>query len=172
MTIFPRLRYVRGAVKVRPKTIADEPWLRAFLEREWGGTSMLVHGDEIDLTAFPALVADRNAGIAIFRADEPAELLLLSAAKHRAGVGSALLSAVVATLRARGRRSLRVTTTNDNLDALRFYQRRGFRLVDLRPGALSAARRRKPSIPDRGKYGIPLTDELDLVLDLFAVAEQ
>jgi ribosomal protein S18 acetylase RimI-like enzyme len=28
--------------------------------------------------------------------------------------------------------SLRVTTTNDNLDALRFYQRRGFRLVELR----------------------------------------
>ena len=31
-------------------------------------------------------------------------------------------------------------TTNDNLAALHFYQRRGFRLADLRPGAVDEAR--------------------------------
>jgi GNAT superfamily N-acetyltransferase len=57
---------------------------------------------------------------------------------------------------------LRLTTTNDNLDALRFYQRRGFRLVALRPGAVDAARALKPEIPVTGAHGIPLRDELDL----------
>ena len=63
-------------------------------------------------------------------------------------------------------RKLRVTTTNDNLDALRFYQRCGFHLVKLRPGAVNTARRHKPSIPKLGDYRIPLADELGLVLDL------
>jgi hypothetical protein len=37
---------------------------------------------------------------------------------------------------------LRVTTTNDNLEALRFYQRRGFKMTGLRPGAVDRARQR------------------------------
>ena len=55
-----------------------------------------------------------------------------------------------------------LTTTNDNVDALRFYQRHGFRLVELRPGAVDAARRLKPEIPATGAHGIPLRDELEL----------
>ena len=57
-------------------------------------------------------------------------------------------------------------TTNDNLDALRLYQRHRFRLVEVRPGAVDLARRAKPSIPAVGAYGIPLRDELILERDL------
>ncbi len=153
-------------MNVRRRSPQDDAWLRDVVEREWGGTSIVVHGEEIDLLAFPALIAGDGEGVAIFRQDDPAELLLLSASTKNAGVGSALLEALVAGLRDGGVRSLRVTTTNDNLDALRFYQRRGFRLIELRPAAVNAARRSKPSIPELGNYDIPLTDELDLVLDL------
>ena len=60
-----------------------------------------------------------------------------------------------------------LTTTNDNLDALRFYQRRGFRLSALRVGAVDAARATlKPELPAIGSYGISLRDELDLELEL------
>jgi hypothetical protein len=59
-----------------------------------------------------------------------------------------------------------VTTTNDNLAALRFYQRAGFRFAELRPGAVSEARSLKPSIPETGNDGIPIRDEIDLVLEL------
>ena len=59
---------------------------------------------------------------------------------------------------------LRVVTTNDNVDALRFYQRRGFRMARLRPGAVDRSRALlKPTIPETGDYGIPLSDELELV---------
>ena len=59
-------------------------------------------------------------------------------------------------------REVWLTTTNDNVDALRFYQRRGFRLAQLRPGAVDQSRQRKPEIPRVGDYGIPLRDEIDL----------
>ena len=57
-------------------------------------------------------------------------------------------------------------TTNDNLRALRFYQRRGFRLVAVHPDALERSRELKPSIPEIGLDGIPLRDELELELTL------
>jgi hypothetical protein len=56
-----------------------------------------------------------------------------------------------------------VITTNDNLDALRFYQRRGFRLAALHRGAVDDSRARlKPQIPPIGDHGIKLRDELEL----------
>ena len=55
---------------------------------------------------------------------------------------------------------------NDNLSALRFYMRRGFRLIALRPGAVDEARKRKPAISLVGQHGIPIHDELELCLAL------
>ena len=69
--------------------------------------------------------------------------------------------------REHGLRRLWVLTTNDNVDALRFYQRRGFRLSALRPGAVDEARRQlKPEIPELGEYGIPIRDEIELEMPL------
>jgi hypothetical protein len=56
----------------------------------------------------------------------------------------------------------------DNLDALRFYQRRGFRMAALRSCAVERARKLKPSIPEFGAYGLPMRDEIDLILNLGA----
>jgi hypothetical protein len=58
-----------------------------------------------------------------------------------------------------------VVTTNDNVDALRFYQRRGYRLASVDAGAVDRARAAlKPAIPEVGAHGIPLRDELELEL--------
>jgi hypothetical protein len=69
---------------------------------------------------------------------------------------------LIAKLQAETVEVLRVTTTNDNLNALRFYQRRGFRMTEVRPGAVDRARSQKPSIPLVGEFGIPIHDEIDL----------
>ena len=54
-------------------------------------------------------------------------------------------------------------TTNDNVDGLRFYQRRGFHLVELHAGAVDRSRESlKPGIPETGEYGISIRDELEL----------
>jgi ribosomal protein S18 acetylase RimI-like enzyme len=95
-----------------------------------------------------------------------AELVTINAMQMRVGVGRRLLEAVAAAARAAGAERLLVTTTNDNLAALRFYQRAGFRFAELRPGAVSDARSLKPSIPETGNDGIPIRDEIDLVLEL------
>ncbi len=95
------------------------------------------------------------------------ELSVLIAEPRGGGTGTALIAALAAEIVANGRHRIRVVTTNDNIDALRFYQRRGFRLVELRPGAVDVARATlKPGIPAIGGHGIPLRDELELELDV------
>jgi ribosomal protein S18 acetylase RimI-like enzyme len=59
-----------------------------------------------------------------------------------------------------------VITTNDNLDALRFYQRRGFRITKVHTDALKESRRLKSEIPETGLYEIPICDEIELERDL------
>ena len=68
-----------------------------------------------------------------------------------------------AARQAAGCTRLWVITTNDNVNALRFYQRRGFCLVTVHRGAVDRSRATlKPEIPAAGAYGIPLRDEIEL----------
>ena len=128
-------------------------------------------GELLDASMHPALVAWSNGdlvGAATYVIDgDHCELVTLHADERFRGVGSALLAALHDIARDAGCARLVVTTTNDNLDALRFYQRRGFRLARLRPGAVDESRARlKPEIPDVGSHGIPLRDELELEMVL------
>lgn len=98
--------------------------------------------------------------------DDGLEIVTLEAFSRYGGVGTALVSAACELARSSGLGRLWLVTTNDNLDALRFYRRRGFRLVGVAPGAVVAARAVKPSIRFVGEYGIPIRDELTLELSL------
>jgi GNAT superfamily N-acetyltransferase len=88
----------------------------------------------------------------------------LDATTKGTGAGTRLLAAAAGIAWAQHCTRLWLITTNDNLDALRFYQRRGMRLVGVTPGAVDRARRIKPEIPFTGDYGIALHDELTLEL--------
>ena len=115
----------------------------------------------------------------------PAEAFTARPKAHPTGIGihdghwrirhdrvhaGALIEAVVSTVAAQGGRELWLVTTNDNVDALRLYQRRGFHLARLDSGAIDRARDLKPTIPLLGRYGIPMRDELMLVRPLPYVA--
>lgn len=132
---------------------------------EWG-EPILARGQAYTIAECEIFVAGEMEGLAaVSGRDRPtAELVAINAFTPHQGVGTALLDFIVDRLD--GFVALRLTTTNDNLDALRFYQRRGFELATLRPGAVDKARQQKPTIPRRGDYDIPIRDELDLVLRL------
>ena len=52
------------------------------------------------------------------------------------------------------------------MHALGFYQKRGFRLVAVHPGAVNESRKLKPEIPLIGNDGIPIRDEIELEIVL------
>jgi pimeloyl-ACP methyl ester carboxylesterase len=157
----------KPAPYVREKGADDQRWVEALLQERWGSRIVIVHGASYDAAALPALVAGRQDGLATYRIDgEQAELITLDARAPGEGTGTALITALVQRLEECGVRELCVTTTNDNLRALHFYQRRGFRIAAVRCGAVDDARRQKPSISKLGQHGIPIRDEIELRLRL------
>ena len=138
-------------MKVRDKEPEDQPWIEKILSERWGGVKVIAHNEIFDAQSLPALVAGEKEGLATFRIQQSdqikfAELMTLDAVTANQGVGTALIEALISRLRTERVTVLRVTTTNDNLNALRFYQRRGFRITQVRPGAVDKSRLIKPSI--------------------------
>ncbi len=155
---------------IRPALADDRPAVDAFLAAH--ATEVVARlGELVDARRHPALVAEtdgRLLGVLTWIvAGDSLEVLNLHAAERWTGVGTALLGAVRRVAEAGGCRRLWLITTNDNTDALRFYQRRGFRLARVHPGAVDRARvTLKPWIPELGEHGIPIRDELELELPL------
>ncbi|MGA8903311.1 GNAT family N-acetyltransferase [Bradyrhizobium sp.] len=70
------------------------------------------------------------------------EILTLHPAEQWRGAGTALIETAGQLARQQGYVRLWLITTNDNVDALRFYQRRGFCLVTVHRGAVDRSRAR------------------------------
>lgn len=152
---------------IRPLRDDERAWATAFLSEFWGGATILFDdGREHRPGVLPALVAEavgERAGLATYAIDGDAcELVTLNALVSGRGVGGALVEAVAEAAAAAGATLLRVTTSNDNLVALRLYQRHGFAITSVHPGAVDRVRERKPSISTTAANGIPIRDEIDL----------
>jgi GNAT superfamily N-acetyltransferase len=148
-------------VRIREREASDREVVERFLaERHSARVARL--GRLENPLDHPALIAERDGALTgvltyVLEGDS-CEILTLHVAEPWTGVGTALIDAVE-----RKARRLWLLTTNDNVDALRFYQRRGFRLAELRPGGVDDSRARlKPEIPTTGEYGIPIRDEIIL----------
>ncbi|MCA0438727.1 MAG: GNAT family N-acetyltransferase [Actinobacteria bacterium] len=164
------------AVVVREATQADAAAIQDVWQQAWGGPIVVSHGVTYDLRSLPTDVAIRDDGTgaavvgALAYVIEPGglEVVAVSAITRAGGVGSALLAAALARAEQLNLPRLWLITTNDNIDALRFYQRRGLRIVGVAPGAADTARRAKSAIdgagavPQQGDYGIDIHDEITL----------
>lgn len=165
-------------VLIRPLRETDRAAVARFIEAEWGAGVIAVHGTVFRPAELPGFLAElpgqpsggQPVGLLTYTIEKEEgvegggalEIVTLNSVRRLAGTGTALLGYAVTEAGRRGCREIRLTTTNDNIDGLRFYQRRGFRLIALRPGAVDEAREIKPQIPRTGDHGIPLHDELDL----------
>jgi glyoxylase-like metal-dependent hydrolase (beta-lactamase superfamily II)/GNAT superfamily N-acetyltransferase len=157
-------------VTVRATTAADRPAIDALLQREWGSSVMVVNGERLlpaDFPGFLALRDDGIVGLVTYRLlPDACEVLVLNSLEPGHGIGRRLLDAVATVARAAAKSHLTVVTTNDNLPALRLYQRYGMHMAALRPGAVDRSRAVKPEIPATGVDGIPIRDEIELELRL------
>jgi GNAT superfamily N-acetyltransferase len=152
-------------VDVRESTAEDREWIRNKLREVWGSTRMVIRGELVDCAEVPALIAGDGDGILQFRTLRPdtGEIVTLEAFAQWKGIGTALVEAYLARAKRVGLREVVVVTTNDNIDALRFYQARGFVIHQVRVDAIRESRKLKPEIPTTGSYGLPIRDEIELV---------
>jgi GNAT superfamily N-acetyltransferase len=151
---------------VRPVQESDRPTVEWLTTQLWGAAEVAVHDGVFYPATLPGFIAERGgriAGLVTFQLRPGLlEIVTINALDLYQGIGTLLIEAVRAEAKRQGCHQITLTTTNDNIGALRFYQRRGFRLAAIRPGAVDRSRRRKPEIPRTGDFGIPLRDEIDL----------
>lgn len=154
---------------LRPTRTGDREWIADALNAQWGSVAVVSRGRLTeDASLLSGLVAerdDRPVGFALLRRDgDEGEVVVLQSLEPRSGVGTALLQRAREEAGRSGLRRLWLITTNDNLEAIRFYQRCGWDWVGFHRDALDESRRIKPSIPKVGAHGIPLRHELEFEL--------
>ena len=155
---------------LRRLTQDDLPRLRQFWIEHWGGEDMIARGRVYrpeQLDGF--VIEDEREWIGLltfFIEDGECEVTSLDSLRAGKGFGSALMDRIIEEARARNCKRLFLITTNDNLNALGFYQTRGVRILAVNPGAVNESRKIKPGIPLVGMNGIPLRDEIELEIIL------
>jgi ribosomal protein S18 acetylase RimI-like enzyme len=136
-----------------------------LFQQDFGRTRVATLGDVVDLAAVETLVAEMEGGVAGAlawrRIDERLHIVALATDPmwQRTGVGGHLLAEAEALARRLGLPRLVVTTSNDNLPGLYFYQRHGYRIVEI---VRDAAARHPELRPIPGFADIPPLDELRL----------
>ncbi len=150
--------------------MTDRKALTELLRLRWSDGTVSVRGKLIGIDDVEALGVYENGrlqGIATWLVEGGTlYLATMNNVTDRRGVSTALLDAMIALGREKRFPVLRALISNDNTKAIRFYQRRGFRIVAAHIGIIDMMRRLKPSIPEKGIDGIPMRDEIELEMVL------
>ncbi|HCF62727.1 MAG TPA: hypothetical protein DFS52_32650 [Myxococcales bacterium] len=156
-----------SALEIAPASPGD---IEAIWHQRWGLPVHTLHrhfwpGEVQGLGAFTGTGLLRGL-ITWAQEGETVEIVSMDALEPRRGTGTLLLEALEKQLFAEGVRSLRTMVSNDNGDSTAFFQKHGYRLVEIHRDAVERIRQAKPSIPERGKYGIPIRDLWELRKEL------
>lgn len=153
-------------IEIQPLNEDRRAWADKVFTKRWGSTRVVSRGVVYDLHTYPGFVAllkGEPAGVVTYRIDgNDCEMLSLNSVVEGRGVGAALIDALRKFAQTAGCHRIFFITTNDNLNALRFYQKRGYRMAELHVGAVDEARKLKPEIPLLGNDHIPIHDEIEL----------
>jgi len=139
----------------------------AFFQAHWGTTEMVISSGIYDCSQLQGFTyLNENQAIIglityVLRGKE-CEIISLDSTEEGRGIGTLLVQAVEERARQHNCTVMSLITTNDNLHALKFYQKRGYYLVEIIQNAVERARALKPEIPLIGYEGIPIRDEIKL----------
>ena len=152
--------------QIRAVVNGDREWVRKFISEHWGSKKVVSRGRiyyPYKLLGFVAIKNKKYIGLITYHLKgKNCEIISLDSLLEKRGVGTTLVRKVEKIARKLNCKKLWMITTNDNTDALRFWQKRGFFIKNIYPNAISLSRKLKPEIPLIGNYGIPTRDEIKL----------
>jgi ribosomal protein S18 acetylase RimI-like enzyme len=161
---------VPAEFEIRPLVKEDRALVEALMVEVWGGSTVVSRGKVSHPGTLPGFLVHQDGkglGLLTYRIDgRECEIVTLQSRVERRGVGTALIEAARSTASKAGCDRLWLVSTNDNTDAIRFYQRRGFVLAAVHRNAVRESRQLKPEIPEIGLHGIPIRDEIELEMAL------
>lgn len=155
---------------IRQATKQDNQWLEEIMEKDWGGLPLVIRGKKYYPNALDGLIVEINHEIKGFLYYEiqnnHCEIVVFEIYDKFKGIGTQMLEKLKDIVKNKNCKRIYLQTGNDNMDALRFYQRRGFHICAIHINSIENSRKIKPTIGLIGEYNIPLRDEIDLELFL------
>jgi N-acetylglutamate synthase-like GNAT family acetyltransferase len=157
-------------IKIRKIKQRDRPWIEKIFKTNWGSDFVITKGEVAhcqELDGFIAEMSGKKEGLITYRVrGGELEIMSLNSLVKEKGTGTALINRTIGFAKKTKIKRIWLITTNDNINAIKFYQRRGFKIVRVYPGAVNLSRRLKPSIPEIGDHGIPISDEIEFEIRL------
>lgn len=154
------------AVDILPSTESDVTWMIDLIKDHWGSQEVVSRGVVHNVEFLPGFIAwsgDHRIGLLTYKVEgSQIEIVTLDSLVRRVGIGSALILHVKKFAAQKNISRIWLITTNDNTEALAFYQTQGFQLIALHKNAIEQSRLLKPQISFFGIHGIPIRDELEL----------
>ncbi|MBN3554594.1 GNAT family N-acetyltransferase [Fictibacillus nanhaiensis] len=141
--------------------------INEFFQKHWGSPEMVISSGTFKCNELDGFVAINEMGeivglLTYIINKNVCEIISLDSILENKGIGTELLKKVEIQAINQEVLQVKVTTTNDNIKALSFYQKRGYCLTNLLPNEVEKARRVKPEIPRIADNGIPIRDEIVL----------
>ena len=147
---------------------SDRQDVADFIEAHWHSQMVMSRGQKFyphKESGFLERQDGKIVGLLTFHVEDGAmEVLTLNSTLEGKRIGTSLMLHAIEYARRHSSHGIWLTTTNANLRAIGFYQRLGFRIVQVNPGAVNEARKSKPEIPTVGEGGIAIQDEIVMEL--------
>ncbi len=159
-----------GTVEFKPISSGNRDEVNGFIRAQWFSTDMVVRGAIVDMTKLGGFVAYADEKIAglityLIKGGE-CEIMSLDSLRERQGIGTALVNMVIKAASGRKCGKIKLITTNDNINAIGFYQKRGFDMTRIYHDSMEVSRKLKPEIPLLGDFNIPLRHEIEFEMNL------
>jgi N-acetylglutamate synthase-like GNAT family acetyltransferase len=155
---------------IREISTNEIPLIQEFIAQYWGGEPLVIRGKKYYIQSLHGILALSNEKIIGFLMyeiqNQACEIIVFEVFDKFKGIGTQMLDKLKSIAQSKNCKKLCLMTTNDNLDALRFYQRRGFHISGIHLDSVKISREIKPAIGLTGDLGIPLRDEIDLEMPL------
>ncbi|MBB6452293.1 ribosomal protein S18 acetylase RimI-like enzyme [Salirhabdus euzebyi] len=147
--------------------------VKQFFVNQWGSSQIVVSTGIFSIDDLDGFVSITDGGevngllsFTLYEAEKVLEIVSLDSLEEGKGIGSKLIQLVEEAAVQRSCTSIKLITTNDNLHAVHFYQKRGFRLTQVFIDAVNKARKVKPQIPYVAYNGISIMDEWEFTKPL------
>lgn len=159
-----------SAFSIRALSASDRGWIREKMIKLWGAEIVVAHGEIFRPAELPGFVAEAQGeavGLLTYHiSGSGCEIITIDSWHEGMGVGTRLIESVRQVSEQNQCKRLWLVTTNDNIHALGFYQKRGFVLCAVRLNVFKKNRLLKAEIPLVGESGIPIRDEIEFEMVL------
>jgi GNAT superfamily N-acetyltransferase len=149
----------------------DRSLISDFITRHWGSSFSVSKGKMysiVDLPGFVCIQDGKITGLITYNmVKKDCEIVTLNSEIENEGLGTQLINKVINVAKRNRCKRVWLITTNDNVNAIRFYQKRGFDWIGFYRDAINESRKLKSEIPWYGNDGIPIRHEIEFEYRLY-----